>query len=61
VRRWQHRLNPVWRRLAGGCNLDRPIDEIVEQAGFSLGDMRRGYARGPRPFAYIYCGEARAN
>ncbi|HEX2825506.1 MAG TPA: class I SAM-dependent methyltransferase [Burkholderiales bacterium] len=61
VRRWQHRLNPVWRKLAGGCNLDRRIDDIVEQAGFTLGDIQRGYARGPRPFAYIYCGEARAS
>jgi ubiquinone/menaquinone biosynthesis C-methylase UbiE len=61
VRRWQHRLNPVWRKLAGGCNLDRRIDDIVEQAGFTLGEVKRGYARGPRPFAYIYCGEARAS
>ena len=60
VARWQNRLNPAWRTLAGGCNLDRRIDEIVEAAGFRLGDIDRGYARGPRPFAYIYCGEARA-
>jgi ubiquinone/menaquinone biosynthesis C-methylase UbiE len=61
VRRWQHRLNPLWRKLAGGCNLDRRIDAIVEDAGFTLGAVDRGYARGPRPFAYIYCGEARAD
>jgi ubiquinone/menaquinone biosynthesis C-methylase UbiE len=61
VRRWQHRLNPMWRKLAGGCNLDRRIDDIVANAGFTLGDVRRGYAHGPRPFAYIYCGEARAD
>ena len=58
VERWQRRLNPVWRRLAGGCNLDRPIDELIRAAGFRLEDVSRGYARGPRPFAYMYCGEA---
>ena len=60
VRRWQRRLNPTWRRLAGGCNLDRRIDDIISGAGFALGAVDRGYARGPRPLGYIYCGEARA-
>ena len=60
VARWQHRLNPGWRKLAGGCNLNRRIDEIVASAGFRLHDVVRGYARGPRPFSYIYCGEAKA-
>jgi SAM-dependent methyltransferase len=36
VRRWQHRLNPAWRRLAGGCNLDRPIDALIAGAGFRI-------------------------
>lgn len=58
VARWQHRLNPVWRTLAGGCNLDRRIDELVVAAGFRLHDIDRGYARGPRPLSYIYSGEA---
>jgi ubiquinone/menaquinone biosynthesis C-methylase UbiE len=58
VARWQHRLNPAWRTLAGGCNLDRRIDEIVVAAGFRLREVDRGYAKGPRPLSYIYCGEA---
>jgi ubiquinone/menaquinone biosynthesis C-methylase UbiE len=60
VARWQHRLNPAWRRLAGGCNLDRRIDELVAAAGFTIGTIDRGYARGPRPLTYIYWGEAQA-
>jgi ubiquinone/menaquinone biosynthesis C-methylase UbiE len=60
VARWQERLNPAWRTVAGGCNLNRPIDALVEAAGFRIGDIDRGYARGPKPFTYIYCGEARA-
>jgi ubiquinone/menaquinone biosynthesis C-methylase UbiE len=60
VARWQHRLNPAWRRLAGGCNLDRRIDALVAAAGFDISAIDRGYARGPRPLSYIYCGEAKA-
>jgi ubiquinone/menaquinone biosynthesis C-methylase UbiE len=58
VARWQTRINPLWRTIAGGCNLNRRIDEIVAAAGFALGAIDRGYARGPRALSYIYCGEA---
>jgi len=30
VRKWQHRLTPLWKRLAGGCHLDRPMAELIE-------------------------------
>ena len=56
VRRWQQRLNPAWRRITGGCNLDRRIDALLESADFELTEVERGYARGPRPMAYIYSG-----
>ena len=59
VERWQHRLNPCWRRLAGGCNLDRRIDALISAAGFEITEITREYARGPRPFAYVYAGMAR--
>ena len=55
---WQHRLNPLWRRLAGGCNLDRRIDELVRSAGFEIAQLETGYLRGPRPFTYTYQGLA---
>ena len=58
MRRWQERLNPTWRRLAGGCNLDRPIDTLIGDAGFELTRLEHGYGAGPRPFAYLYRGIA---
>lgn len=58
VRRWQERLNPAWRRLAGGCHLDRPIDTLISDAGFGLTRLEQGYAPGPRPFSYLYRGIA---
>ncbi len=35
VARWQHRLNPINRVIGDGCNLDRPVLERIEAAGFS--------------------------
>ncbi len=60
VRRWQHRFNPFWRRIAGGCNLNRKMDELVESARFRIEDLAVQYAKGPRPLSYIYFGSARA-
>ena len=60
VRRWQARLNPVNRRIAGGCHLDRPIDTLLTGAGFVLERLDNSYAKGdPKPFGYLYEGVAR--
>ena len=58
VRRWQNRLTPLWRRAAGGCHLNRPIDTLVAAGGFRLLDLERGYGAGPKPFDYLYKGVA---
>ena len=59
VQRWQHRLNPVWHRVAGGCNLDRKMDELIASSGFRIVDLQKAYAKGPRPMTYVYWGHAR--
>lgn len=59
VARWQDRLTPLWRPIAGGCHLNRPMATLIEEAGFTLNDMRCGYARGPRPFTFMYEGRAK--
>ena len=60
VRRWQHRVQPVWGRLAGGCHLTRDVPDALRRAGFSLPDLSQGYARGaPRIAGYISHGAAR--
>lgn len=61
VLRWQQRLDPVQRRVAAGCNLSRPIDALLAQAGLVVVEIEREYARGePRPFGSLYLGRARA-
>lgn len=58
VQRWQRRCNGVWRALAGGCNLDRPIDKLITASGFRIEKLGTEYARGPRPLSFIYWGSA---
>jgi ubiquinone/menaquinone biosynthesis C-methylase UbiE len=58
VRRWQERLNPVWRALAGGCNLNRPIDQLLLEAGFRTPDLQTMYIPGWRPACFNYWGSA---
>jgi ubiquinone/menaquinone biosynthesis C-methylase UbiE len=60
VRRWQERVNPAWRCVAGGCNLNRPIDTLITEAGFRIVRLEHGYGAGPRLFAYLYRGIAEA-
>jgi ubiquinone/menaquinone biosynthesis C-methylase UbiE len=59
LQRWQDRLTPVWRRLAGGCHLNRPIDQLVERSGLHLVELETGYlVQGPRVATYHYRGRA---
>jgi len=58
VRKWQDRLTPVWKRIGGGCHLNRPIRELVESAGFSIRQLDTGYMRGPKPMTFMYEGRA---
>src|SRR5438445_1885888 len=56
VERWQHRITPAWRRMAGGCHLDRKMDDLIRQAGFDLTNLHEEYAPGPRAMSYMYQG-----
>jgi hypothetical protein len=58
VARWQDRLTPLQKRLAGGCHLNRPIDRLIEGAGFRLDRIERFYVRGPKIGTYLYAGVA---
>ena len=58
VARWQDRLTPIQRRVAGGCHLNRPIDVIVSDSGLELTRLENYYLRGPKAFGYCYEGVA---
>jgi ubiquinone/menaquinone biosynthesis C-methylase UbiE len=46
VQRWQHRLNPVQQRVFGGCNLNRPIADLIRGAGFEIKQLDTYYEQG---------------
>lgn len=59
VRRWQERLNPVWRAFSGGCNMNRDIPALLKAGGFTLEDDNRMYIPGVRALSYNFWGAAR--
>ena len=59
IARWQTRLEPFNKRVAGGCHLTRAIPETIEQAGFVVEDLDSYYFKGePKPFGYTFEGRA---
>src|ERR1700744_651730 len=59
VRKWQRRLTPAWKAIAGGCYVGRPIPKMIVDGGFRLDDMQTMYLPGPPRFAgFNYWGSA---
>lgn len=58
VRRWQDRINPIWKRFSGGCHLNRAIPDLIEEAGFGIEALETMYLPGWRPATYNYWGNA---
>jgi ubiquinone/menaquinone biosynthesis C-methylase UbiE len=55
---WQDRLTPIWKRVTGGCHLNRKIDDLITAAGFRIAELRTCHLAGPRPMTYTYQGFA---
>ena len=59
VRRWQDRLDPLWKRLAGGCHINREVPQAIEAAGFKVESLDTMYLPGtPKVAAFQYWGFA---
>jgi ubiquinone/menaquinone biosynthesis C-methylase UbiE len=59
VARWQDRLNPLQQRLAGGCNLNRPIDRLIAASGLQTTRLDTYYQKeGPKALGYTFEGQA---
>jgi SAM-dependent methyltransferase len=54
VRRWQHRAEPVQKRVLGGCHLTRPIVDLLTTAGFTIGELDVFYEKGAPKFEAAY-------
>lgn len=61
VQRWQHRLEPMEKRLFGGCHLTRPILDLLTGAGFTIAEVDVFYQKGaPKPMGADSLGVALA-
>jgi ubiquinone/menaquinone biosynthesis C-methylase UbiE len=60
VAAWQNRLTPLWCRCAGGCHLNRPIADLVREAGFVITNLQTGYMSRPKFASFMYDGTARS-
>ncbi|MBN8902659.1 MAG: phospholipid methyltransferase [Rhodospirillales bacterium 69-11] len=59
VARWQDRLDPLWSRLAGGCHLNRKMDDLISDSGFRIEALKNTRISGPRTHTFLYEGKAR--
>ena len=58
VVRWQNRITPLWKPLAGGCHLNRDIAALITAGGFNIGDIQSSYLKGPKPMTWVSRGWA---
>ena len=58
IARWQHRLTSYWKRIGGGCHLDRKMDDLIPAAEFQVAAVETGYMKGPNPWTFMFQGWA---
>lgn len=58
VQRTQNRINPIWKKLAGGCNLNRDIPQTLEQHGYNITKLESMYLPGWKPACWNVWGSA---
>jgi ubiquinone/menaquinone biosynthesis C-methylase UbiE len=59
VQKWQNGLDPVWSRISGGCHLNRPIRNMIEDAGFKIERLKTSYLPGPKAMGFLSEGGAK--
>ena len=60
VHKWQNRINPIWKPIAGGCHLNRPIQTLLQQSGFEIKQLTTEYMGGlPKFVGFNYSGLAK--
>ena len=60
IHKWQNRINPLWKKIAGGCNLNRDIPGLIKASGFKLENLETMYLPStPRIAGYNYWGYAK--
>ncbi|MBD1258973.1 class I SAM-dependent methyltransferase [Maribacter polysiphoniae] len=58
IQKWQNLINPLWRNIGGGCNLNRDIPFIIEDNGFKINNLEKMYISEWKPMSFNYWGTA---
>lgn len=58
VHRWQDRLTPWWKPIAGGCHLNRDVKTMLRDGGFATREIESAYLKGPKPLVWVTRGVA---
>ena len=58
MRLWQNIINPFWKHISGGCQLNRNIPEIIEGNGFKISSLESNYISGKGIASFNYWGKA---
>ena len=58
IQKWQHRIAPFWKKIGGGCNLNRDIEALISSCGFKFKNLNKKYINGPKIASFLYYGEA---
>lgn len=60
VRKWQSRIDPLWKKIAGGCHSSRNIPDYFRRADLKIENLQQMYIPGPKALSYNYWGVAKA-
>lgn len=58
MQKWQHRIDPVQKRLFDGCHVSRDHRALLRAAGFEIERIEQSYGKGPKPWSFFYLGRA---
>ena len=59
TQKWQNRLNPLWNMIAGGCNLNRDVEQLLLNEGFRIDEIEKKRMTGvPGVLGFNYRGIA---
>jgi len=60
IRKWQERIEPIWKPIGGGCHLTRSVPDMLGAAGFEIVEIDQMYLPStPKPLGYNYWGTAK--
>lgn len=58
VQKWQNSINPIWKRVGGGCHLNKDIPKLIKENGFNISELKTMYIPGWKPASFNFWGSA---